>query len=264
MSLKASLLQTAFILAALSLLPASARSEERAFSHDDWATVLRKVVDELGLVDYQALARDRVALDRYLEQIRTTSPANRPELFPTSDHQLAYYINAYNALVMGKVLEKGPDRKTVWGVTGSGYSFFVGRKVVLGGRRMSLRALEDDFIRSEFKDPRIHAAINCASISCPPLPREPFLAATLSTQLDAAMQGFVTEERNVRLEGDTVLLSKIFEWFKDDFLAFEKEGGADDPSVLGYINRYLPAGRQLDLDAAVTTLEYDKGLNRQP
>jgi Protein of unknown function, DUF547 len=264
MSHLSSLLHCAFLIAVLGVSLGPGRGEATTFSHEDWATVLKNVVDERGLVSYQALARDRAALDRYLEQIRTTSPANRPELFPTRDDELAYYLNAYNALVFGQVLAREPGLETVWGMTGTGLSFFGLQKVTVGGKRMSLKTLEDEVIREGFQDPRIHAALNCASISCPRLPREPFLGESLGEQLDAAMKEFVADERNVRQEAGRVFLSKIFDWFGGDFLAFERKKGVEAPSLLGYINRFRPADAQLRSDLAITFLDYDKRLNRQP
>jgi len=248
----------------MSLMATNALAEEKTFSHEDLATVLESVVSEQGLVNYQALSGDRTALDRYVKQILEVSPKNRPELFPGEEDQLAYYINAYNALVLDKVLEKGLDRDSVWGFTGTGYGFFVQSKVKLGGKTTNLKDLEDDIIRQEFEDPRIHAAINCASLSCPALPQMPFLPGNLSAQLDRAMQSFVADERNVREEKGELLLSKIFDWFRVDFIGYEQSQGTESPALADYINRFLPDDRQLDRTLPVTFLEYDKGLNRQP
>ncbi|MCK7489905.1 MAG: DUF547 domain-containing protein [Anaerotruncus sp.] len=156
-------------------------------------------VDEKGRVDYEALARDRAGLDAWLGRLVRQGPKSTPALFPQRNDKLAYYVNAYNALVFQGVLSRGPEKESVWkGGLVSGYSFFVAMKVRLDGETWSLKALEDDLIRKDFADPRIHAALNCASIGCPRLPREAFVPEKLDAQLDAAMREFVDDERNRR------------------------------------------------------------------
>ncbi len=250
---------------ALVTTPLLASSDRERFSHADWGHVLQRFVDERGFVDYEGLAKDRQALDRYVEALRDTGPTTTPELFPTRSDRLAYYLNGYNALVFAGVLERGPEADSVWkGGLISGYRFFVKRKWQLDGRRISLKALEDDLVRDGFDDPRIHAALNCASISCPRLPQEPFPAEGLDARLDAAMQEFVREERNLSYDSasGTVTLSKIFDWFERDFLDFEARNGGS--SLVTYVNRYLPEGATLPLSTRVRFAAYDKGINAQP
>lgn len=237
--------------------------EAKGFSYDAWAEVLQTYVNEEGLVDYKGLAENRSSLEPFISQIAAASPKNRPELYPTRDHELAYYVNAYNALVFDQVLDRGADIDSVWGFTGTGVTFFAIQKVKVGGRNISLKSLEDDIIRAEYEDPRIHAALNCASISCPRLPQVPFWPETLQEQLDGAMEEFVADERNVEVKGDKVILSKIFDWFSGDFLAYEEAQGVTEPSILGYVNRYRPEGQKLDPGFSVSYRVYDKGLNRQ-
>jgi hypothetical protein len=233
------------------------------FSYADWNDVLEAYVDEDGLVDYAGLAADRQALDRFISSIETTGPKSDPDAFPTRDDQLAYYINAYNAHVFQGVLELGPDAKTVWGFTGTGLGFFVRMKVEVDGERTSLKSLEDDIIRDGFKDPRIHAALNCASIGCPKLPKVAFLPERLDEQLDAEMTKFVNEERNCKIDtaAGTATLSKIFDWFRKDFEEYQAEHGGG--GLREYINRYRPADSQLSADLKIEFAKYDKGLNRQ-
>jgi hypothetical protein len=234
-----------------------------AFSYDDWNDVLALYVDGNGLVDYQGLAADREALDRFVALIETTGPKSDPQAFPTREHKLAYYINAYNAHVFKGVLGLSPDAKTVWGVTGTGLGFFVRMKVIVDGEKMSLKSLEDDIIRDGFKDPRIHAALNCASVGCPQLPRVPFSPERLDEQLEAEMTKFVNEERNCKIDeaAGTATLSKIFDWFRKDFEEFEAERGGG--GLREYINRYRPADSQLSAGLKLKFSKYDKRLNRQ-
>lgn len=238
----------------------------QTFSHDDWTEVLERFVDDSGRVAYAALAEDRTALDRYIEAIGSTGPTTHPELFPDRGARLAYYLNGYNALVFGGVLSRGPERVSVWkGGLISGYKFFVGMKVTIDGKKTSLKKLEDKIIRDGFQDPRIHAALNCASIGCPRLPRKAFDPEDLDAELDAAMREFARDPKHVRLDDSTgvVQLSKIFDWFSGDFLAFDASQGADSPTLVGYLNRYRDARQQIPADAKVRFLEYDKGINAQ-
>lgn len=258
-------LALALVLALLpvmaTLTPAIATDAD-GFSHADWASVLERFVDERGFVDYDGLSKDREALDRYLEAVAQRGPDASPELFPEEEDRLAYYINAYNALVFAGVLERGPERDSVWkGGLISGYRFFSKRKWDIDGDRISLKRLEDDLIRDGFEDPRIHAALNCASVSCPRLPREPFLPDTLDEQLDAAMTEFVAEERNVRVGDGTVTLSKIFDWFEGDFVDYEKRHGGS--GLITYVNRYRAPEAQLSTDLDIEFFDYDKGINAQ-
>jgi hypothetical protein len=235
-----------------------------SFSYADWNLALSTFVDDRGTVDYAALARAPQALDRFLAAVERTSPDSEPALFPARNDQLAYYLNAYNAWVFRGVLARGPETVSVWkGGLVSGYSFFVGMDIVLGGVKTNLKKLEDKTLRARFADPRIHAALNCASRGCPRLPRKAFEPATLDAELDAAMREFVSEERNVTVDtaGRRVTLSKIFDWFEGDFLAFEKKQGNADPSLVDYVNRYRAADAQVPRDLRVRFTEYDKSLN---
>ncbi len=236
------------------------------FSHEEWTQVLSRFVDERGFVDYHALVEQREVLDSYVAKIASTSPQTHPELFATREEQLAYYINAYNAMVFDGVLDRGPEDESVWkGGLISGYRFFVKRKNTLGGRRLSLRSLENEVVRRGFRDPRVHAALNCASISCPRLPQEAFNAERLDEQLDDAMSEFVSEARNVTIEPSslTIWLSKIFDWFESDFLDYERVQGSQRPSLLGYINRYRDPGSRLPQHYRVRYFKYDKSVNKQ-
>lgn len=247
----------------LALAPSAASAA--SFSHADWTAVLERFVDDGGRVDYAALARDRTTLDRYLSSLERVSPDSASASFATRADQLAYWINAYNAVVIVGVLDRGVDTASVWGDGFFGIGFFTVDRARLGGRRMSLKSLEDDIVRARFRDPRVHAALNCASISCPRLPRRAFEGATLEADLDAAMREFVAEPRNCRVDlaARTVQLSKIFDWFEDDFLSFERAHGNSNPAVVDYVNRYRAQEARIPAGLRVRFLDYDKRLNRQ-
>lgn len=235
------------------------------FSHQALTRVLERFVDDKGRVDYSGLAADREDLDAYVASLAAVSPASHPDLFPTRQEAMAYYLNAYNAQVLVGVLRLGVEVESVWPTMWAGYQFFMRNKFTLGGSKFHLKGLEDDQVRAQFKDPRIHAFLNCASISCPRLPRKAIAAATLEDELDAAMEEFVNSPQHLRLETEqrTVHLSKIFDWFDKDFLNHERAKGTARPNLIDYVNRYRAPEAQIPRQFTIRFLPYDKGLNRQ-
>ncbi len=232
------------------------------WSDDDLGVVLGRYVDGRGLVDYDAVVRDRAPLDRYVARLAETSPDNRPGLFPSAADRLAYWMNAYNALVLARVVEAWPvggvrEIRPLFGV------FWLDRHTV-GGKRFTLRGLENDVIRERFGDPRIHVGINCASLGCPPLPRRAWRGATLDADLDAAARRFVADGRYVEIDRDARVLrvSKIFEWFEDDFTGWMERNGLGG-GVAGWIARYLPEeAAPPDLGSyRIVYREYDWSIN---
>ena len=254
------------VIMSLLLTPICRGEEERVtFSHEDWTNVLQRFVNDEGLVDYEGLARDREVFDRYLRSIEQVSPRSNPERFPTAADALAYYLNAYNTHVFQGVLSRGPEKESVWRGLISGYSFFVRMRITIGGEWNNLKKLEDEIVRKEFRDPRVHAALNCASLGCPRLPREAFEPEVLNDQLDAAMREFVGKTRNCRVDAEKgmVTLSKIFDWFSSDFLDYERERRNPDPVLIDYVNRYREPEAQIPPSYKVSFFDYDKRINKQ-
>lgn len=219
----------------------------------EWTRVLERHVDAEGRVDFSGLASDRSGLEEVVKFVAAVDPVVAPALFPNAAAQLAYYIDAYNALAMYGVLDAGVPERFGW--LGRARFFYL-RKFVIGGRSTSLYSLESEVIRP-MGDPRVHFALNCMSVSCPRLPRKAFTADRLDSELDAAAREFVGEDRNVRLnrETRTVTLSAIFDFYTKDFLA-------KAPSLIAYINRYraVPA----PADYGVSFANYDWTVNIQP
>ncbi len=163
------------------------------------------------------------------------------------------------------MLARGPEKKSVWRGLISGYTFFVRMKIRIGGQTMNLKSLEDDLVRARFEDPRVHAALNCASLGCPRLPQHAFAPDTLDQQLTDAMKEFVAETRNVSVDTRRrrVTISKIFDWFEDDFLEYERRQGAHSPSILDYINRFRAPDAKIPSKYSVRYAGYDKSINAQ-
>jgi hypothetical protein len=163
--------------------------------------------------------------------------------------QLAFYINAYNAWILHEALGKYPTSS----VKDAFFTFFTGKRITVAGQQTSFNSLEKDTIRSKFSEPRVHFALNCASRSCPPLNRSAFSADKLDGQFEALAKGYVNSERGVKYNAaaKSAELSKIFDWYKDDFKA---DGGA-----LAFINKRRSTA--IPADAKISFQDYDWGLN---
>ena len=108
-----------------------------------WEAVLQEFVDARGFVDYEGLAARRAGFDGYVATVEATGPRSDPDLFPSRNDKLSYYLNAYNALVFKGVLARGPEEESVWRGAISGYNFFAKMKITVGGEEMGLKKLED-------------------------------------------------------------------------------------------------------------------------
>ena len=250
------------------LLTASAYgSSSPAVDHQLWGDVLERFVDDDGFVDYQGILDEPATFNRYIDQIENIGPESHPALFNGPEEELAYYINAYKALVFKGVLARGPEPESVWRGLISGYNFFVRMDIRIGGRETNLKSLEDDVIREVYKDPRIHAAINCASIGCPRLIQQPYLGTTLDDQLQEVMVGFLNDEQHIQVDSEKriVRISKIFKWFEEDFLEYEASQGntrgTKTERMLQYINRFRSESQRIPVDYEIEHLKYDKGIN---
>jgi hypothetical protein len=227
------------------------------FDHSPWDRVLKQYVNTKGEIDYRGIQKDRRDIDAYLGALRAASPKNKAELFPTRADALAYWLNAYNALVTNGVVLKYPT-KSVRNL-GFAYGFFRAKDYVVGGQTVSLDNIEHDTIRKEFQEPRIHFAIVCASLGCPFLARDAFTPRDLEKQLDAGARYFVSEERNVSINAgrNELVLSKLLDWYGKDF------GG--EAGVIEFVKRHSTKPRRKALDALrnprVRYRDYDWGIN---
>jgi Protein of unknown function, DUF547 len=213
-----------------------------------WARVLASHVNTRGEVDFPALARDRQDLDRYVRFVADTPLDSLADGLP----RLAHMINAYNALSMFNVIDSGiPD-------THAGLkkvTFFLLRKLQVGGAAMSLYAFENDIIRPlgrRLADPRLHFALNCSALACPVLPQTPFTASALHAELERETRAFFARAENFRVDHltRTVWLSELLNFYPEDFVPLVA------PSLLAYANRYVAQPAPLDYTVRFTPYDW--------
>lgn len=193
------------------ILAAGASARAGIVDHALYATLLSRHLKN-GAVDYSGLQKDETILDRYLEQLAGVDPQSLD-----TDEQFAFYVNAYNAWTIKLILSRYPHLDSIKDL-GSLFKSPWKKKIVrIDGQLLTLDQIEHDILRKRFGDPRVHFAVNCASKGCPPLQAEPFTGSHLNQQLNRAARAFINDPRYNRLEGNTLWVSKIFDWFSEDF-----------------------------------------------
>jgi hypothetical protein len=240
----------------------------QSFDYAPWQRVLQKFVTDEGKVDYAKLKADPAELNRFTEEIAARSPLSNPQEFPTRQDQMAYWINAYNALVIKGVVENWPV-KSVLKIGALPHSFFWHKTFLAGGRATTLDNIEKGELRKRFGDPRTHFVLVCASNSCPQLQREAFAPGKLEQQLDSAARAFINGPRGMQIEAaaNQVKLSKIFDWYSGDFEAYMRAknltGGGH--TVLDFIRQYANDANRRALDSLhnprIEFFPYDWGIN---
>lgn len=224
-----------------------------------WQRVLDTYVRPDGAVDYAAI-HAAGALDGFLGELAIAEePRGRSD-------RVAFWLNAYNALTVDLIADQYPvasirdlDGGKVWDT----------RRFPVANRSMTLNEIENRVLRP-MGDPRVHAGLNCASKGCPPLFREAFVGSKIDTQLVAASKRWMeTTGARVDVTGRTVSLSKIFEWYGEDFVGMNN---ADIPGfdgktegALDYVARYVSEEQAAFLlrgGYKVGWLEYDWALNK--
>lgn len=243
-------------------------TESGSLATEDYANVLTSYVDDQALVDYQTLQQNRQALDTYNTSLASISPE---QLTSWSDaEQIAYWVNAYNSLTLASIIDQAPLKDSIKDIKG----VWKGRKHAVSGTTKTLDEIEHETLRKDFQEPRIHAALVCAAMSCPPLRQEPFTADQLDAQLDDQVnQWLANPETGLRIdrENNQVYLSKIFKWFGEDWLpGYGTDtgftGGEKQRAVLNFVSNYVSPEDKAYLEAGdygVTYMDYDWALNQQ-
>ncbi len=234
-------------------------SSSAVIDHGRWKGLLARYLvtsaDGINRFAYgDVTPADREALDSYLKALADTpiSAYSRPV-------QMAYWINLYNALTVQVVLDHYPT-KSIRDIDISPGLFSDGpwgkKLLTIEGEKVSLDDIEHQILRPIWKDPRIHYAVNCASIGCPNLQPMPFDADALDRQLDDAAIDFVNHQRAVSLQNGKVIVSSIYQWFRGDF-------GATDQDVLAHLKAYASPDLAMKLESftSIDDDAYDWRLN---
>lgn len=231
----------------------SIKSTAQPVSHAIWDSLLRKHVDDNGLVDYKGMAADSNQLNEYLELLSLNAPNKKKW---SDNEKMAYWINAYNAFTVDLILDYYPVKSikdikngipfvsTVWDI-----KFFK-----IAGEAFDLNNIEHGILRKDFDDPRIHFALVCASMSCPKLQNSAFVADKLEDQLNQAAREFINEPFRNEIAESPVKLSKLLDWYWGDF-----KGKYDSRFEL--VKTY--SDQEIDTSKEVQFLEYNWELNEQ-
>lgn len=224
-------------------------------SHDRFDGLLKKHVSPSGLVSYAGFKEDQDELEQYLETL-TDHPPNDANW--TNSEKLAYWINLYNAFTVQLILDHYPV-KSIKDIGAELQVPFVNtpwdiKFIEIAGQEYDLNNIEHNILRKLFDEPRIHFAINCASMSCPPLRREAYVANKLEQQLTEQAVIFLNDSARNLITDEKAEVSKIFRWFQGDFT---KKGTLKD-----FINQY--AERRIMDDTDITYMDYDWAINETP
>ena len=210
--------------------------------HSQWDKLLKKYVDKEGFVDYVGFKKDVASLDSYLKMLSK----NQPNEDWSVQELLAYYINLYNAGTVRLIVENYPvksikDLSRPWSKD----------RVYVGDKKISLNVIEHGILR-KMDEPRIHFALNCASISCPKLLNEAYTASKINEQLERASKEFIDSDKN-DISASNLKISSLFDWYRKDF----KVNGKTD--VIGFINQY--SSIKINPNANISYLDYNWNLN---
>ncbi len=239
--------------------------------HAEWDALLQQYVRPINngsssQVDYQGIAQDKDRLDAYLDNL---SAISREEFDRWNQHdQLAFLINAYNAWTVKLVLRKFPDIDSIKDLGSFFRSPWEIEFIPLLGSMRSLDNVEHKLIRGSdrYNDPRVHFALNCASVGCPALQAKAYLGTVLDAQLERSVQQFLADRTRNYLKGETLYISSIFKWYRKDF----EQGWRAANNLASFLALY---GNALSLDSTnmhrlrsgdidIEFLDYDWQLNK--
>lgn len=216
--------------------------------HQDFSAILTENVQD-GVVNYTGIGNDP-RFHQYLEVLKQTDPDN----FESDSEQLAFWINAYNALAIKGIIDGLSPSSFLGRIT-----YFKTTDYEVGDREINLYDLERDII-IPFNEPRIHFAIVCASASCPKLRSEAYTAANLEQQLEENALDFINDKTKNEFNATKkrASVSKIFDWFEKDF---EKHSGSVQAYLSRFVNDEQHAQALKNSDYKVKHLKYDWSLN---
>ena len=227
------------LLAAAAALTGAARAQAFDHGHAAWTALLKKHVVLLrkgqgSQLRYAGMAAERPALKAYLDSLSTVG-APAFAAFGKAQ-QMAFLINAYNAFTVELILTKYPRLESIKDLGSLLSSPWKPKWVKLLGDTLSLDDIEHGNLRARgrYDDPRIHFAVNCASVGCPMLREEAFVAERLDAQLDEQALRFLSDRTRNQFTGGKLDVSKIFDWYGEDF----RQGHRGISSLPAFLARY--------------------------
>lgn len=254
------------------LLLAAIAAQAQAFdhSHQAWDALLRKHVvlldgGKASQVSYAGMAQERRALRAYLENLSKVEEAQFSRW--TKPEQIAFLINAYNAYTVEKVLSRYPDIKSIWDFGKLFGNPFKDEFFTLLGRKSSLDGIEHGTLRKNYQEPRVHYAVNCASVGCPMLREEAYVAERLEAQLEEQARRFLSDRTRNRYNAASGRLevSEIFKWFREDWESGHQGIRSREQYFASYAQLLAddPAARKRIAEgkAPLAHLDYDWSLN---
>ena len=238
-----------FIFYGATAFTSNSRSDI-AVDHSIYATLLKKYVHQ-GNVDYSGFKMEELKLDQYLKVLENVDSESL-----SRNEQFAFYINAYNAWTIKLILSGYPGIKSIKELGNILKTPWKKKICRIDGDVITLDDIEHHILRPRFKDPRVHFAINCAALDCPPLASEPYAGNTLDRQLNNAVTAFINNRQRNYFEGNILYVSRIFKWFKEDF----------NEDVVGFFIKYADEDLKKKLEIKkqaikITYLRYDWSLN---
>ena len=257
--------------------PLPADFPSAGFSHKAFEQLLQQFVRD-GNVDYGAWHADAAAMQKfnsYIAALAAYSPENAPQRFTEPGDKKAFWLYAYNALVIKAVLDRWP-LDSVTDVRAplefvKGYGFFYQLQFVVGGKTYNLYDIEHDKVLAGWSDPRAHFVLNCASSSCPVIRPELPTGPDLEPFLDEATKKFISNPKNVEIDHakKEVRLSKIFQWYESDFINdLRRRSLPSSNGIIDYLIAVAPEAMKSDLHSATDyTIKYNAynwGINRAP
>ncbi|WP_412560657.1 DUF547 domain-containing protein [Winogradskyella sp. MIT101101] len=217
---------------------------KNSLDHSIWDKLLKQNVREDGLVAYEGFKADQKILNDYVQYLSEQVP----DKSWSYEEQLAYFINVYNANTIKLIVDNYPV-ESIKKVDAT-ISPFLKNFIFIGEKEFSLADIEKGFLQ-KMNEPRIHFAINCASISCPKLLREAYTAENVNELMDRAAKEFINSDKN-DISENSAKVSEIFKWYKKDFLL-------QSESIIDYINQY--ADTKINPNVELSYIEYNWDLN---
>ena len=209
--------------------------------HQIFNKILQKYVRE-GHVDYQGLINDKAELNKYLLSLEN----NPPDKDWNRNEKLAFWINAYNAYTLKLIIDHYPVKSITELHSGNPWDV---KWININGQTLSLNGIENEIIRPQFREPRIHFAVNCAAKSCPPLADIAFTKENIDELLTTRTRNFINNPQYNTISKSKIEVSKIFEWYKEDF-----------GDLVSFINKY--SDKEIKANASISFKEYDWALNK--